>query len=326
MAGPHQIWVMDLRENSVRPYAGSGREGRVDGALMRSALAQPSGLTTDGERLFVADSETSSIRSVDLRKNGEVKTIVGLDLFEFGDKDGKGRHVRLQHPLDVLFHKGKLYVADTYNHKIKIVDPKEKTSRTFLGSGYPGDKDGASPQFYEPGGLAISGNRLYIADTNNHSIRVADLSTKTVSTLVLKGLAPEEDTAFPMETIVFPSRRIRAGGDGNLLLNIAFPPSYKLTEGAPFEYEIDNCNGKLINFAESDRKKSTTAPELPLEISFTTSDETGVCPMKIKLSIKYCKEDTGVCFIKFVTLQIPVQVTKNDNNQRIVVEYGVNPL
>jgi len=327
MAGNHQIWVMDLAEDYIQPYAGSGREGRVDGALMESALAQPSGITTDGKRLFFADSEVSAIRAVDLDETGKVETIVGLDLFEFGDKDGKGREVRLQHPLGVLFHEGKLYVADTYNHKIKVVDPEEKTAKTLLGKGTPGDDDGASPRFYEPSGLAIFGSNLYIADTNNHAIRVADLSTKLVHTLVLKNLAPpgEEETDFPMETIVFPGRKIRAGSKGTLVLNLSFPPSYKLTEGAPFEYDIELSDEELLKFAESDRKKSTISPELPINIPFHSSDNPTGGRIKINLMFNYCKEDTGVCFIRFLALQIPVQITENEKNQRIFVEYKVNP-
>jgi sugar lactone lactonase YvrE len=325
MAGTHQIWVMDFKEDHIQPYAGSGHEGRVDDSLMKSALAQPSGITTDGKRLFIADSETSSIRSVDLDEDGKVETIVGLALFDFGDKDGKGREVRLQHPLDVLFHEGMLYVADTYNHKIKIIDPQKKTSETFLGTGRPGDDDGISPGFYEPGGLAFFGNKLYIADTNNHVIRVVDLSTKIVHTLALKGFTPpgEEETGFPAEAVVFPGRRIRAGGNGELILNVTLPPSYKLTEGAPLEYEIKPCERELLKFSESDRKG--LAPELPVNIPFRASDEVGSCQMKIKLMFNYCKEDTGICFIKFLTIHIPIQISKDDKNQRIFVEYKVSP-
>jgi len=227
----------------------------------------------------------------------------------------------------VLFHGGKLYVADTYNHKIKIVDPAKRSSETFLGSGRPGNEDHTSPRFYEPSGLAVSGNKLYIADTNNHAIRVVDLSTKLVESLILRGLTPgvEAEAGFPAETVVFPGRKIRAGGKGNLVLNIKLPPSYKLTEGAPLEYEIEPCEGELLRFTESDREKSITDPELPLEIPFRASHGVGGCRMKVKLMFNYCKEDTGVCFIKFLTLQIPVQVTENDRNQRIFVEYKVTP-
>jgi len=326
MAGAHQIWVMDLKERHVQPYAGSGHEGKIDGSLTESALAQPSGITTDGKRLFVADSEISSIRSIDLDENGKVETIVGLDLFEFGDRDGKGREVRLQHPLGVLFHEGMLYVADTYNHKIKVIDPDKKTSETLLGNGEPGSNDGVSPRFHEPGGLAIFGNKLYIADTNNHAIRVADLSTELVNTLFLKGLAPpgEKAAGFPVETIVFPGRRIRAGSNGELVLDVKLPPSYKFTEGTLLEYEIQPCDGDLIRFTESDRKLSTTEPEFPMKIPFRASDIVGGCRLRIKLMFSYCKEDSGTCLIKFIALQIPIQTAKDDKNQRIFIEYRVS--
>ena len=52
-----------------------------------------------------------------------VTTIAGGDLFEFGDKDGKGDSVRLQHPLGVAAQDGRVFIADTYNHKIKVLDP-----------------------------------------------------------------------------------------------------------------------------------------------------------------------------------------------------------
>lgn len=325
MAGPHQIWFMDLNNNSIKPYAGSGQEGRIDGPLMKATLAQPSGITTDGKKLYVADSETSSIRSIDLDEKGNVGTIVGLDLFEFGDVDGKGREVRLQHPLGILYHKGKLYVADTYNHKIKIVDPDKKTSETFLGTGKPGNNDGASPRFYEPSGLAIYENKLYIADTNNHSIRVADLSTKTVQTLEIKG-GGIDDIGFPKENIVFPSRSIKSGARGNLTLNIAFPTGYKLTEGAPLEYEIEKCDGNIIKFSEPDRKKNLTNPKLPLVIPFSTASDNGSCQLTMDLNFNYCQSATGVCVIKLLKLRIPIQVKKDDNNQRIYVEYKVTPI
>lgn len=188
MAGSHQIWVMDLDSGLVQPHAGSGHEARIDGPLLSSALAQPSGITTDGKRLYFADSEVSSIRSVDLGSEGMVKTIVGIDLFVYGDKDGIGDEVRLQHPLGILYHEGMIYIADTYNHKIKVIDPKGKSCKTLLGTGEPGNADGKAPEFYEPSGITIANGKLYIADTNNHTIRVADLASMEVTTLPISGL------------------------------------------------------------------------------------------------------------------------------------------
>jgi sugar lactone lactonase YvrE len=149
MAGFHQVWVLDLDTLEAQPFAGSGREDIVDGPRLEAAMAQPSGLATDGRTLYVADSETSSVRAIDLGVAGTIKTIVGEGLFEFGDRDGTGPQVRLQHPLGVALHQDRLYVADTYNHKIKTIYPHLKTSQTYLGSGRAGYQDGQMAEFYE---------------------------------------------------------------------------------------------------------------------------------------------------------------------------------
>ncbi|MBI4551468.1 MAG: redoxin domain-containing protein [Candidatus Latescibacteria bacterium] len=182
MAGPHQVWALDLETHEAAPYAGTGAEALRDGPLRQASLAQPSGLTTDGKKLYFADSEVSAIRAADLNPNGRVETIVGADLFEFGDIDGVGEIVRLQHPLGVVSHDGLLYVADTYNNKIKKIGPKTRASTTFIGSSQAGYRDGDDPLFDEPGGVSIARGKLYIADTNNHVIRVADLATGHTTT------------------------------------------------------------------------------------------------------------------------------------------------
>jgi thiol-disulfide isomerase/thioredoxin len=185
MAGHHQIWTFDLAKETIVPFAGDGRENIRDGALTEARFAQPSGLTTDGKTLFVADSEVSAIRAVPLDGSGEVTTLVGEGLFEFGDNDGTGSAVRLQHALGVAYHSGLLYVADTYNSKIKVLDPVKRTCTTFLGepAGWLGDA-----LFNEPGGLSFAGDTLYVADTNSHRIRVVDVKAKTVKTLALQGV------------------------------------------------------------------------------------------------------------------------------------------
>ena len=190
MAGDHRIWYMDLEKNTVDVLAGNGRENIVDGPFASSSYAQPSGLALHDDILYIADSEGSAIRALDLKKK-TASTLIGYPnsqkaLFTFGDVDGKMGVAKLQHALAVLYYEGKLFVADTYNHKIKIVDPVAKTATTFLGDGKPGKDDGKTPRFYEPGGLAILDGKLYIADTNNHAIRVVDLKTKEVSTLKVK--------------------------------------------------------------------------------------------------------------------------------------------
>ena len=195
MAGIHQLWSLDLSSGIVGPYAGSGREAITDGPLATSALAQPSGITvgndgSSGDRLYFADSETSSIRACDLDANGSVRTLIGLGLFEFGDVDGDDFRVRMQHPIGITHQDGVLYVADTYNHKIKRVLPRTRSAFTVAGTGKPGHADGpfAQARFSEPSGLSIANGMMYIADTNNHTIRVANMETSEVATLELTGL------------------------------------------------------------------------------------------------------------------------------------------
>ena len=190
MAGIHQLWALELETGIIAPYAGSGREAITDGPLATSALAQPSGITHDGERLYFADSETSAIRNADLDPNGSVRTLIGLGLFEFGDVDGDDFRVRMQHPIGITHHDGVLYVADTYNHKIKRVLPKTRSAFSVAGTGAPGHVDGpfAQARFSEPCGLSMAKGKMYIADTNNHAIRVADMETGEVATLELTGL------------------------------------------------------------------------------------------------------------------------------------------
>ena len=246
MAGPHQLWQMNPVTGGIAPYAGSGREARVDGPLAEAALAQPSGITSDGEKLYFADSEVSSIRSAGLGPNARVETVVGEDLFQFGDRDGKGSRVRLQHPLGVEYHDGLLYVADTYNNKIKRVSPKDRSSETFLGTGESGMRDGDHATFNEPSGVSVAFDKLYIADTNNHLIRVADLNTRRVETLQIKGLEKLTRRAskrFTGDVIELTTQTI-GPGDGTLTLQLELPPGYKLNVQAPTALTIGTESGR----------------------------------------------------------------------------------
>ena len=188
MAGCHQVWGLDPAGGTLDLVCGTGREALIDGSRLDAAMNQPSGIATDGSLLLVADSEASAIRSIDPRPGGRIRTLVGVGLFEFGDRDGSGSGVRLQHPLGVAVLDGRVYVADTYNHKIKVLYPSLQRVETLFGGGGPGTAYGDRPQFFEPGGLAAAPGRLYVADTNNHRICVADLTTGTVTALTLQRL------------------------------------------------------------------------------------------------------------------------------------------
>lgn len=189
MAGPHQLWSVRPDAGTAEVFAGSGAEEVHDAPLAMAALAQPSALATDGERIYFADAESSAVRGAE--PAGEVRTIVGTGLFDFGDRDGIGDEVRLQHAQGLAWWAGgrKLLVADSYNHRVKTVEPRSREALAFAGSGMPGLVDGAAEdaRFWEPGGITVSpdGSRAYVADTNNHALRVIDLATREVRTVEL---------------------------------------------------------------------------------------------------------------------------------------------
>lgn len=192
MAGWHQIWRYDPDTRQIDVAAGTGAESIHDGALLESTFAQPSGITLAGESLYLADSESSAIRALDLAED-RVRRLVGRGLFTFGDLDARGDSVRLQHPLGVAGtgsgEHAIIYIADSYNNKIKALSPLARSVTTLFGSGDAGYLDGDADEamFREPGGLALSGDLLFIADTNNHAIRVCNLVENTVTTLEIRG-------------------------------------------------------------------------------------------------------------------------------------------
>lgn len=197
MAGAHQIWQMDLARGTLQTLIGTGAEFCVDGDRQIAAFAQPSGITTDGTELFVADSETSSIRAISLAGEPLVRTVCGGgQLFEFGNQDGVGSEARLQHCLGITYGGGYLWVADTYNHAIKRVDCATEECMTICGSGQAGFEEGTgrAASFAEPSGLGWWGNgqeptgkgqQLFVADTNNHAIRCIQIASQGVTTLPL---------------------------------------------------------------------------------------------------------------------------------------------
>lgn len=169
MAGLHQIWAYDPQTEIAGVVAGTGRENITDSEARKAALAQPSGLAAGNGRLYFADSETSAIRVYDPQSE-RVETLVGKGLFTFGDVDGPTGSALMQHPLGVAVQGNDLYVADTYNHKIRRIDLQTGEVSTMAGNGTPGRDVNGELALYEPGGVSVVGNNLFIADTNNDRI------------------------------------------------------------------------------------------------------------------------------------------------------------
>ena len=191
MAGTHQIWKYIVRDGTAAPYAGNSAENIIDGNLEKASFAQPSGIWVDGNEIYVADSEASAIRSINM-KDGYVSTITGSGLFTFGEQDGSLASARLQHPIGVSARGGLIYVADTYNSAIRQIDVKGNRITTLVSG--PGKKSACrfgdpkcdTLQLYEPNDVKPLGSALIIADTNNNLIRRFDMDEKILETLQIK--------------------------------------------------------------------------------------------------------------------------------------------
>ncbi len=156
MAGIHQLWTFDPRTGEVEVAGGTTNEGLLDGPLPEAWFAQTSGLAVDGDRLWLADSETSSLRRVEA---GEVHTTVGQGLFDFGFQDGPAAQALLQHPLGVTaLPDGSVAVCDTYNGAVRRYDPATSILSTI------------ATGLAEPSGALVDGAHLVVVESAAHRL------------------------------------------------------------------------------------------------------------------------------------------------------------
>jgi DNA-binding beta-propeller fold protein YncE len=174
MAGVHQLWTVALATGRSDVLSGSGAEELHDGPHGEAALAQPMGLCAAHDALYVADAESSAVRVADRDPSGAVRTVVGTGLFDFGDVDGDGDAVRLQHPQGIArTADGRLLVCDSYNDALKWVDLASRRAERWVGD------------LHEPAGLAIGERAVYVADTNAHRVAVIDRTSRAVRSLII---------------------------------------------------------------------------------------------------------------------------------------------
>ena len=135
---------------------------------------------------------------------------------------------------------------------LKLLDPKANEVKRWVGSGKPGLKDGKAleAQFSEPSGFALGpdAKTLYVADTNNHVIRVVDLDSLEVRTLKLTGVPSAKEPIAPRSvrladlpgtpTIRTEPLRLAKGKDGALTLSLKLPADHKYTEAAGSRWQL----------------------------------------------------------------------------------------
>ncbi len=341
MAGTHQIWRIDLPVGFARALAGSGRENIVDGPTETSALAQPSGICSLGGRLYFADSEVSAIRGIDLAVE-RVFTVIGEGLFSFGDVDGAHPKAQLQHPLGLAAWGSSLIVADTYNHKIKVVDPGARSARTILGAGKPATStDAGGPAFFEPGGLCVAGDLLFVADTNNHRIVRINLKTHVWNEIVFEGLecvlkplsptegegrvrgssdaplsAPTSACEGDIAAIDAEGVSVADGTDIELLLDVQLPTAAHLNAEAPWSVRV-SFNGETL------AQQTGRSTSMPVRIVIPAPRAGGSGDWRVEFSFTYCTEGEGqLCIPRHLVWIVPVR--GGGNERRVALRSRVD--
>ncbi|MGW1894507.1 NHL domain-containing thioredoxin family protein [Streptomyces sp. NPDC002004] len=203
MAGVHQLWTYDpAGGGTVAVAAGTTNEGLVDGPGAEAWFAQPSGLAAAGDRLWIADSETSALRWAD--PDGAVHTAVGTGLFDFGHRDGAAEQALLQHPLGVTaLPDGSVAVSDTYNHALRRYDPASGEVTTL------------ATDLREPSDAVLVGGDIVVVESARHRLTRLRL--------------PEE--AVRVESVAHRTRRAATEvAPGELRLDVIFqaPAGQKL--------------------------------------------------------------------------------------------------
>lgn len=171
-AGNHQILRMDLKTNKIYRFAGTGREALADGSIKEAGFNQPSGLAFLNNNLFVADAEASAVRKINLKEK-EVTTPIGKGLFEFGDVVGNVKKALLQHPVGIEVKDGLIYIADTYNGKIKVLNLLKEEIKTLISG------------FNEPNDLLFLDEYCYVTSTNEHKLYKLDFKNNSKEVLEL---------------------------------------------------------------------------------------------------------------------------------------------
>jgi hypothetical protein len=260
--------------------------------------------------LYFADAESSSIRSAGIGGTEAVTALVAgasSSLFDFGAIDGVGDEARFQHPLGIAaVDEDTLLVTDTYNSLIRRVTPATGLTTTYLGD-EAGWRDGEEPRFDEPGGISVDGGTAFVADTNNHAIRVIDLATGSTSTLLLEGIEAFEPPpgAEGYRGTVIPVAPVTVGVHaGTLLLDVRLPDGYVVNAEAPSSLVLAPGGPATIRGGGDGASFDLTGRRLPVRVPvrFTAPGD-----LVADLTLVYCEAETPeLCLIEMVRFEVPV--------------------
>ena len=287
MAGIHQLWTFDPRTGEVAVAAGTTNEGLLDGPLDQAWLAQTSGLVPDGDRLWVVDSETSSLRYVE---DGKLHTVIGRGLFDFGFTDGPADQALLQHPLGAaVLPDGSVAIADTYNGAVRRYDASTGEVGT-IASGLA-----------EPSGLVVDGEQLVVAESAAHRLTRVPLGASAQAT----------GTAHTTQ------RPVTEVAPGELEIVVAFepPPGQKVDErfGPPSQLLVEATPPALV--------KDGYGRGTDLTRSIVLDATVGDGVLHVAARAASCDEDGGegaACHMHQQDWGVPVRIVEGGATQLVL--------
>jgi sugar lactone lactonase YvrE len=221
----HRIRRVEAGTGRITTIAGVGqpRFGGDGGPAVSAGLNEPSALSVQGARLYIADQSNNRVRVIDLA-SGIISTIAGTGSASYNGDGILATEASLAGPSGLAIGTdGTLYIADTFNGRVRSVDPTAGTISTVVGDGgeyrYQGAVEALSTSLSRPSGIAVdSEGNLFITDSDNHLVRRWDRGTGRLDRLAGVGVA-------------------NYGGDGGMALEASL--SY------PFGIAIDR-NGHLL--------------------------------------------------------------------------------
>lgn len=292
MAGLHQLWTFDPVTGTVEVAAGTTNEGLLDGSPEEAWFAQTSGLAVAGDRLWLADSETSALRWID---DEGVHTAIGTGLFDFGLRDGKADEALLQHPLGVTaLPDGSVAIADTYNGAVRRFDPVTETVSTM------------ATGLAEPSGAVVDGNDLQVVESAAHRLTRVPLGASAV---------PDE---FSKATQRPPAEL----ASGRVTLRVGFepPPGQKLDDryGPSTRLRITSTPAGLI------REGAGDSTDLTRELVLDGATGDGV--LHVAAQAASCDDSAEVefpaCHLHRQDWGVPVRITADGEDRLELVLSG----
>jgi hypothetical protein len=250
-AGSNRLHRFSLSKGTVEPWVGTGLEELTDGPPEKATFARPSAVATAGQYALVADAGNSAVRQVHLA-TGETATLVGQGLFIFGDVDGKREDARLQYPLGVAALGEAVFVADTFNGKVKRVD--QDGAVTTVASGLS-----------RPAGLAAVGGRLLVADTDAHRLLWVDPSTGALEALTVSDVPPPAGGVVRPTFALEPARLRRTVS--TLRLVLPAPPNERFTAATPVLVKVHGSAATLRAAATWTTSDDEVQLTLPLDVT-----------------------------------------------------------